>query len=89
MEFCRVLLQVYVTDCVSRAFEEAAQSLGLPPIRLHDTKHSHATLALVAGVPVKVVQVGHSTPAITMAVDQHATPGMDHDAADTVAALSA
>ena len=62
---------------------------GLPPIRLHDTRHTHASLAMLAGVPVKVVQerLGHSTPAITMSIYQHTSPGMDAQAAVTVTDL--
>jgi integrase len=42
----------------------------LPVIRLHELRHSHATLLLAAGVPVKVVseRLGHVTPMITLTV---------------------
>lgn len=57
----------------------------LPQIRLHDLRHTHATLLLKAGVPVKVVsqRLGHSSPAFTMATYQHVLPGMQAEAADT------
>lgn len=32
------------------------RELGLPRIRLHDLRHTHATLALAAGIHPKVVQ---------------------------------
>ena len=61
----------------------------LPVIRLHDLRHTWATLALHEGVPVKVVQerLGHSTPAITQTIYMHVTPTMQRDAAERVAAL--
>ncbi len=42
--------------------------LGLPRIRLHDLRHTWATLALQAGIHPKVVseRLGHSTIAITL-----------------------
>ena len=55
----------------------------LRTIRLHDLRHTHATILLKAGVPVKVVseRLGHSSPAFTMTVYQHVLPGMQADAA--------
>jgi integrase len=52
-------------------------------IRLHDLRHTHATILLKAGVPVKVVseRLGHSSPAFTIDVYQHVLPGMQADAA--------
>jgi integrase len=45
----------------------------LPPMRLHDLRHVHATLLLKAGVPVHVVaaRLGHADPAITLRVYAH------------------
>jgi len=56
--------------------------------RLHDLRHTHATILLKAGVPVKVVseRLGHSSPAFTMTVYQHVLPGMQADAAATFSA---
>jgi len=53
------------------------------------SNHTHATLLLKAGVPLKVVseRLGHSTPAFTMAVYQHVLPGMQREAADLFARL--
>jgi integrase len=55
----------------------------LPRIRLHDLRHTHATLLLAAGVPIKVVseRLGHTTIALTMDVYAHVLPAMDRDAA--------
>ena len=64
---------------------------GLPRIRLHDLRHTDASLLLLkAGVPVKVVSegLGHSTPGFTMATYQHVLPGMQAEAARTSPASS-
>lgn len=51
--------------------------------------HTHATLALQAGVHPKVVQerLGHATIAITLDTYSHAIPAMQEDAAAKIAAL--
>ena len=73
----------------SQWFEQHARAAGLPKIRLHDMRHSYATAALAAGVPAKVVseRLGHANIAITMDTYSHVLPGLDAQAADTVARL--
>lgn len=60
----------------------------MPRIRLHDTRHTAATLMLSAGVPVKVVSemLGHASITITLDTYAHVLPGMGEEAG---AALSA
>ncbi|RBY97512.1 hypothetical protein DQ237_00720 [Blastococcus sp. TF02-8] len=70
----------------------ARKALGedhLPAIRLHDLRHTHATLLLADGVPVKVVseRLGHASAMITLTVYQHVHPGMGREAAERFAAL--
>src|SRR4051794_14879972 len=70
----------------------ARKALGeeqLPVIRLHDLRHTHATLLLADGVPVKVVseRLRHASATITLTVYQHVHPGMGRQAADGFAAL--
>jgi integrase len=76
-------------DRVSRVFHARIHKHGLTDIRLHDLRHTWTTLALKAGVPVKVVQerLGHANPSITMNIYAHALPGMQAHAAEQVAAL--
>jgi len=58
-------------------------------IRLHDLRHTWATLALQAGVHPKVVQerLGHAHISMTLQTYSHVMPGMQTDAADRVADL--
>lgn len=62
---------------------------GLPPIRLHDLRHTAATLALSAGVPAKVVstRLGHANISITLDTYSHVLDEHQDDAAEKVAAL--
>lgn len=52
---------------VTRQFRALVREAGLPPIRLHDLRHGAASIALVAGVGLKVVSdmLGHSSPPFT------------------------
>ena len=74
-------------DWFSREFERLVRIGGVPRIRLHDLRHTHATLALKAGVHPKVVseRLGHATVGITLDLYSHVTPGIARDAADAVA----
>ncbi len=60
-----------------------------PEIRLHDLRHTHATLLLADGEPVKVVseRLGHANATITLAVYAHVMPGNQRSAANRFAAL--
>ena len=70
-------------------FKEAQRSAGVSRIRLHDLRHTHATLALQAGVHPKVVQerLGHSSISITLDLYSHVVPGMQEEAAAKVGAV--
>lgn len=61
----------------------------LPKIRLHDLRHTHATLALQAGVHPKVVseRLGHATVSITLDTYSHAIPALQEEAAALIAGL--
>lgn len=78
-------------DLFSQAFEGEVRRSGLPRIRLHDLRHTHASIALRAGVPVKVIseRLGHEDPAFTMKQYAHVIPGMQAEAARLVADLVA
>jgi integrase len=67
----------------SQIFGRNVAQLDAPRMSLHDLRHTHATLLLKAGVPVKVVseRLGHSNVAFTMGVYQHVLPGIQAEAA--------
>jgi len=70
-------------DRFSRKFDRAVARAGTRRVRLHDLRHTCASILLEAGVPVNVVsqRLGHSKPSITMNTYQHLTPTMQRDAA--------
>ena len=72
-------------DLISQTFQRTVRDLDVTRIRLHDLRHTHATILLQAGVPVKVVseRLGHSSPAFTITTYQHVMPGMQAEAAAT------
>lgn len=55
---------------------------GLPPIRMHDLRHSYASIALARGAHPKVVQeaLGHSTIAVTLDLYSHVVPSLQREA---------
>jgi integrase len=61
----------------------------LPPITLHGLRHTWATLALSAGIDIKIVseRLNHSSTTITREIYTHVTPPMQSDAAERVAGL--
>lgn len=75
-------------DRLTRTFKKLAAEHGLPPIRLHDLRHGAATLALAAGVELKVVQdmLGHSSIVLTADTYTSVLPEVAHTAAEKVAA---
>ena len=79
----------YHPEVVSRFFRQAVKQAMLPEIRLHDLRHTHATLALRAGIHPKVVseRLGHATVSITLDTYSHAIPAMQEEAATRIAEL--
>lgn len=84
--FCREDGTPYPPDAVSKDFQKQAAGAGLPVIRLHEGRHTAATLALEAGVDRKVVstQLGHSTVRITEDLYTHVRQAVHDEAAETV-----
>ena len=74
---------------VSKAFHQLSAAACLPQIRLHDLRHSYATLALASGVNPRIVsgRLGHSTVALTLDVYSHVLPQQDREAAEAIAGL--
>lgn len=70
-------------------FKRELAKAGLPRIRIHDLRHSAATLLLTRGVHPKVVQdmLGHSTVTLTLDTYSHVTPALHKEAAEHMDAL--
>jgi integrase len=71
-------------NTVSRAWTILAARAGLKVIRLHDARHSHASLMLKQGTHPKIVQerLGHSTISVTLDTYSHVAPGLQQAAAN-------
>jgi integrase len=71
---------------VNRALTRALHDAGLPRIRVHDLRHSTASILLEAGTHPKVVQdlLGHSTIQLTLDTYSHVTPALHEQAARTM-----
>jgi len=70
------------TNLRVRSFKALLKRAGLPDIRVHDLRHSAATLLLSMGIHPKAVQelLGHSSIAVTMDVYSHAMPTLQKEA---------
>lgn len=82
--FCGVDGDYLLFDTVHRLFSATLRDAGLPHMRIHDLRHSAATLLLVKGVHPKVVQelLGHSNISMTMDVYSHVLPSMQQVVTD-------
>jgi integrase len=71
-------------NAVTTAFIKLVRRAGLPHVRLHDLRHTHATLMLKAGVHPKVVseRLGHASVSITLDTYSHMLPGLQEAAAE-------
>jgi len=74
---------------VGQAFNRLVESSGIPRIRLHDLRHTHASHLLAAGVNAKVVseRLGHASVSFTLDTYGHVMPGQQSEAAEAAAAL--
>jgi integrase len=70
-------------ETVSQAWRRLALRNGLKGIRLHDARHTHASLMLKQGIHPKIVQerLGHSSIAVTLDTYSHVAPGLQAAAA--------
>jgi len=71
-------------NAVTLAFKRIIRKAGLKHIRLHDLRHTHATLMLKAGVHPKIVseRLGHANIGITLDTYSHVLPGLQEAAAE-------
>lgn len=69
---------------VTRRWNRIADKAGYPDVRLHDLRHTHATLLLSAGVNVKIIQerMGHAKVTTTLDTYSHVVPTLQREAAE-------
>ncbi len=74
---------------VQLAFRKALRAAGIRKVRPHDLRHTYATLAIQAGVPLLTVsrQLGHASISTTADIDAHAVPGSNRAAAEALEAV--
>jgi len=74
----------WIPDSFGLHFDRLLRSTGLPRVRLHDLRHSFASMALAAGVDLKVVSLslGHTTISTTANLYMHVVPALQSEAAD-------
>jgi integrase len=76
-------------DTITARFKRISAAAGLPPIRLHDVRHSYATAGRVAKVDAKALsqRVGHSSLSFTMTTYMHGDAAADREVADALASV--
>jgi integrase len=76
-------------DNLSSSFPKLVRRLGIPRIRFHDLRHTHASLLLRQGVHPKVVseRLGHSGVGLTLDTYSHLLPGLQREAAERLNSL--
>ncbi|WP_212774275.1 site-specific integrase [Polycladomyces abyssicola] len=68
---------------VNHIFDRIIGKAGIPKIRFHDLRHTHATMLLKQGIHPKIVseRLGHSSIGITLDIYSHVIPSMQREAA--------
>ena len=75
--------------CVQREFERAIKESGVKRIRIHDLRHSHASVLIASGVPIIAVskRLGHSSVNVTLSVYAHMLQRTEDEMIATIDAL--
>ena len=81
--FCQPDGSPLLPDSITQAWRRLAHRTGLNGIRLHDARHTHASLMLKQGIHPKIVQerLGHASIQITLDTYSHVAPGLQEAAA--------
>lgn len=96
--FCDELGRPLNPQRLTEAFNALRTTAGIRPGRLHDVRHTHATILLsgdtkrrLAPTPVHIVsaRLGHSSPMVTLSVYAHVLPTSDEQAATVIAGVLA
>ncbi|MCL2475281.1 MAG: site-specific integrase [Chloroflexi bacterium] len=81
--FCHYDGKPLLPNTITHNWIKLTKKAGLEGIRLHDARHTHASLMLKQGVHPKIVQerLGHSSIQVTLDTYSHVTPGLQESAA--------
>jgi integrase len=79
----------YHPDTLYKYWARTLKAAGLPHVRLHDARHSCATLMHQRGVPLAVIAawLGHTDASFTLRTYAHSSPAMLAEAAVTLGGL--
>lgn len=82
---------MYYPDSINRLHENILKGAGLKHIRLHDMRHTAASLMLQNGVDIKTVSemLGHFDAGFTLRTYTHTTSRQQAEAADMMGSLMA
>jgi integrase len=60
-------------DAPNHLLARVCRRAGLPPIRVHDLRHTYGSLLLARGAPLELVseRMGHANPTITLGIYRH------------------
>jgi integrase len=81
--FCHIDGRPLLPDSVTHAWIKLRNRNGFKNVRLHDARHTHASIMLKNGTHPKIVQerLGHSSVQITLDTYSHVVPGLQAVAA--------
>ena len=81
--FCHADGSPLLPHSVSQAWRRLVRKAGFPGVRMHDARHTHATLMLEQGVNWKIISelLGHGSVAMTLDLYAHVSPGLQQAAA--------
>ncbi len=76
-------------DTITRRFNKLVDKAGVPRIRLHDIRHTYATLSMDAGITPKLLsdRIGHANLNVTFQIYTHRSTGQDREAAEKISGL--
>ena len=82
--FCHYDGTPYLPSSITHAWIKLVRRCGLEGIRLHDARHSHASLMLKAGVHPRFLmeRLGHASFTTTMNIYAHVAPGLQQATAN-------
>lgn len=84
--FCNSVGTFFIRSTLLKALRRVSSQIGYPTLRIHDLRHTFATLSLDSGVDIKTVQklLGHADATFTMNKYAHSTDLMNIDASKKI-----